>query len=81
MRREKRSIYLQQAVSAATSPISTGWSTFTKTIGTDMVAFMGAIAADAAEATMTSTFNRTSSSASCGSWSGLSSVIRNSSCR
>src|SRR5713101_5696964 len=52
-----------------------------KTIGIDVVALLAAIAPDEARARMTSTFNRTNSSANCGSWSRLPSVDRNSQMR
>src|SRR5262249_20730380 len=52
-----------RASQARQRPISTGLFR-TKTIGTDVVAFLAARAAGGAEARMTSTFNRTSSSAS-----------------
>ena len=58
------------------SPISTGWLRLVKTIGMDVVAFLAAIPADDAEARMTSTFDRTRSSASRGSSSRV--PIRNS---
>ena len=45
-----------------TSPIANGSNTFAKTIGTDVVAFLAGTAAGEDEATMTSTFDRTSSS-------------------
>jgi hypothetical protein len=46
-----------------------------------VVALLAAIAPDEARARMTSTFNRTKSSANCGSWSRLPSVDRNSQTR
>ena len=64
-----------------TRPISTGAYTATKTIGIDVVALLAAIAHDEFRARMTSTFNRTNSSANCGSWSRLPSVDRNSQTR
>src|SRR5215467_7890883 len=61
-----------------TIPNPTGSTTPTKTIGTDVVAFPAARAAGPAEARMTSTFERSRSSANCGSWSTLPSVTRSS---
>ena len=49
-----------------TSPNPTGSTTPTKTTGTDVVAFLAARAAGPAEARMTSTFKRTSSSGQLG---------------